>query len=168
MKSSHIFSLPRVEEPPRTSKETLPTNNPLERGASLPNYLDLAVDSDPRRHTNMFRARTLVIPPTSGTVERPTPSRPAVVNLRSQNSGKQSLEAPRRSVDSLVQQYSPGGGLAVWRRTRGLEHRSSLFQNFLNSDLPSPRSKSLGNPSASGSPTTSRCICSSTAYNHGY
>lgn len=107
LKSSHIFSLPRVEGPPRANKETLPTNNPLERGASLPNYLDLAVDSDPRRDTNLFRARTLVIPPTSGTVERPTPSRPAVVNLRSQKSGKQSLEAPRRSVDSLVQQYSP-------------------------------------------------------------
>src|SRR5450759_3107530 len=89
--------------------EVQQTSNPLLRGNTLPAYLDLADSLEGLDRTSPYHLRYSEGPSTSGTVEWPTKSRPAVVNIRSKSrrTSSRSPEHPRRSVDSLIQQFSP-------------------------------------------------------------
>jgi len=87
-----------------TTRETLRDQRPLGREVSLPAYLDLAAEPTGERNDSQREPRLIVQHSSSGTLDRPTTSRPAIVNVRSR---QKSPESPRRSVDSLVQHFSP-------------------------------------------------------------
>ena len=87
------------------------TSSPSEGGESLPDFgfLDLATTLPSRRDTRPVGARRSEGTVSSGTLDRPTRSRPNVVTVRARErrTPTASPERPRRSVDSLVQQFSP-------------------------------------------------------------
>src|SRR5450759_1654392 len=92
---------PPIGQPDHTEGIQVSSDQSQERG-TVSSHLDLAtaVEKVDRFHQGESS--------TSGTVEKPTRSRPPIVNVRKRDWRGDTPLSPPRSVDSLVQQFSPG------------------------------------------------------------
>ena len=114
------------------------TSNPLFRGNTLPAYLDLADSLGDVGEADFFHSRYLDIPSTSGTLERPAKSHPAIVNIgaRARRAFSRSPEHSRRFVDSLIQKFSPKSVVGRTSLNTILVPSASILQPAFGANIP--------------------------------